>query len=161
MGINAGWMAQTGGTLFQGASQVLYAETQATMARADAAAERDAATQQAERILKETQRRRGAARAATAASGARVDAFSLGNEQEIVQAGETDAAMAILSGDRRARSIEMGGKMQRAAGYAGLSDSLFRASTQMGGWRGAKYSYNDDAGGSMYSSTGADIRARR
>jgi hypothetical protein len=127
-----------GGTLFKGVSDLAAGEAQNTMAKAAAAGERDAASQQADRILRATQRQRGAARAATAGSGARVDAFSLANEQEIVQAGETDAAMEILTGKRRGRSLEIEGQFARAAGLNSMGSSLFSASAQYKNWVGTK-----------------------
>jgi hypothetical protein len=147
------------------ASSLFQGSAENAMAKANAAGERAAATQQVGNILKATEQRRGAARAATAASGTVVDEFSLGNEQEIVQAGETDAAMTLLTGERNARSYEMQGKLAKANAGMSAASSLFKASSSLGkGWTGAKgdsYSYNDDASGTKYSATGADIRARR
>lgn len=136
-----------GGGLLQTASSLMYASTQAEMAKADAAAERDAAQQQAEKIMRATQRRRGEARAATAASGAKIDQFALGVEQEILQAGETDAAMAILSGERKARGLETSAKLQRASGFMSAGESLFSTAYGMRGWSGAKYTGTNDFSG--------------
>jgi outer membrane murein-binding lipoprotein Lpp len=147
-----------GSTLMQGASSLLYGRAQMNMARADARAERDAAQSEAEQIMRAARSRAGAARAATAASGTRVDDWALGVEQEILTAGETDAANTILTGDRRARSILTGGRLQQASGMMGLAESLFSGAYQMSGWKGA---VGDDAGGMRFSRTGADIRARR
>lgn len=130
-----------------GVSGLLYADTQAQQMKADAAAQQDASRQQARNILRETERRRGAARAATAASGARIDEFSLANEQEILQAGETDAAMEILSGERRARGLRTGAKLARAQGLNEFGSSLFAASASLGAWRGAKFSGTNDIPG--------------
>ena len=146
------------GNLAGGVSEMAYRNVQAAQMRSDAAGERDSATQQAQRILRETERRRGAARAATAASGAAVDQFALRNEQDIQAAGENDAAMTILSGERSARVQESGARMQRAAGLNAMGSSLFRGAEAFKNWRGA---YNFDEDGMLYSRTGADIRARR
>lgn len=127
---------QMGGEALGGISSALYANAQATQARADARTERDAAQQQAESILRATERRRGAARAATAASGAKIDEFSLGVERDIEEAGFTDAAMTVLSGDRRARSLQSAARTQQAAGMGALGSSLLSASYI--GWKGAK-----------------------
>lgn len=124
------------GNLMQGVSAWQHGRTAEAMARTDAMTTRDTAAQQAEVILRATGRRRAEARAATAASGARVDEFSLRNEQEILQAGETDAAMAILSGERQARELELGGKLQRKAGQSQLVGSLFGSAATLSGWRG-------------------------
>lgn len=141
------------GSLAGGASNYLYNRTREDMARADASSERDAAQQASKVILRATERRRAEARAATAASGARVDANALQVEQEIVQGGETDAAMTILGAERRARTLETNAKLSRAEAQFGLGSSLFEAGYGMRGWRNAK--------GADYSATGADIRARR
>lgn len=133
-------------------SSLLAADTQRMQAKADAAGERDAAQQQAEKILRATERRRGEARAATAASGVRVDQWSLPVEQDIIQAGETDAAMTILTGNRRARAIENGGRMAMAAGLMDASTSLFKAGGGLGGgWRGAANPFDRYTTGNMGS----------
>lgn len=135
------------GTVGSGLAGSMYRDAQAEQLRTDAAGERAAGAQQAKVILRATERQRAAARAATAASGARIDEFSLANEQEILQAGETDAAMAILGAERKGKGLEIGAKLQKAAGRAELAQSLFSASTYgMGKWRGAKYGSNDIPG---------------
>lgn len=152
--VNSSQMLMAAGTISSGVANYAYADSQARMAKADAAAERDAAAQQANLILRATQRQRAAARAATAGSGAKIDAFSLANEQEILQAGETDAAMAILGGKRKGRMLEIGAGYQKAAGANALAGSLFSTSSQMKGWKGTKAPTSDygrpygDAGGS-------------
>lgn len=144
---NAAVGVQVAGTISTGVANYAYADSQARMAKADAAAERDAAAQQANLILRATQRQRAAARAATAGSGAKIDAFSLANEQEILQAGETDAAMAILGGKRKGRMLEIGAGYQKAAGANALAGSLFDASRQMSKWKGAKPEFYDGTTG--------------
>lgn len=124
------------GNVFQATSSIAHGMTQAAQAKADAAMERDAATAQAEVILRKTERQRAAARAATAASGTRIDEFSLGVEQDILQAGEQDAAMTILSGSRRGRAIVESGRQQRMAGFMEGGGSLMRAAYS--GWKGSK-----------------------
>ncbi|MFN0185633.1 MAG: hypothetical protein ACKVQR_17610 [Aquabacterium sp.] len=124
------------GNLFQGVASASHGMVQSAQAKADAAAEMDAARQQAGLILKSAERRRGAARAATAASGAAIDEFSLGVEQDVLQAGEMDAAMTILGGKRRANVIRETGRQQRTAGFMDAGGSIFKAA--YGGWRGTK-----------------------
>lgn len=126
------------GQIGQGVSGMFAGDARAAMAEAEGAMQMDAARVQARNILRETERRRGAARAATAASGARIDEFSLGNEQEIVQAGQTDAALEILSGKRAQQAKAIEAMMDRAAGRSKLYGSLFSASPSLGKWRGAK-----------------------
>lgn len=135
------------GTVGQGVSGLFAADAKAQMAQAEGAMQMDASRVQARNILRETERRRGAARAATAASGARIDAFSLANEQEILQAGETDAALEILSGQRAQRAKSIEAKMDRAKGLNELGSSLFSASASLGNWRGAKFTGTNDIPG--------------
>lgn len=142
--VNSSQMLMAAGTIGKGAADMMYAQSQAKLAMSDAESERDAAAQQAKLILQATQRRRSEARAATAGSGAKIDAFSLANEQEILQAGETDAAMAILSGNRKARGLEIGAGYQKAAGLNSLSGSLFSTAAQMKGWKGTKAPTSDN-----------------
>lgn len=146
-GPTAGQRVQMAGTIGSGLARYLYTDAQASAAKADAAAERDASTQQAKLILRATERQRGAARAATAGSGARIDAFSLANEQEIVASGETDAAMAILSGKRRSSSLLLGAGYQRAAGMSAVAETLFEVSRQKSNWKGAKPEFFDGTTG--------------
>lgn len=124
------------GNLFQGVASVAHGQTQYAQAKADAAAEMDAAKQQAGQILKATERRRGAARAATAASGTAIDEWSLGVEQDVLQAGEVDAAMTILGAKRRGDVLRESGRQARVGGVMDAGGSIFRAA--YGGWRGTK-----------------------
>lgn len=153
--------AMAAGTAMKGYSEYQYRSAQAGLNEADAASERTAAQVQAQRILQATQRQRGAARAATAASGARIDQFSLINEQDIDAAGETDAAMAILSGEGKAKSLEFSAKMQRSAGRQAVATSLFQGADLYKNWKGTKGVVGNDESGMKYSRTGADIHGRR
>jgi hypothetical protein len=129
--------AMAGGKVLGGFSEMAYQSNLAAQSRMDAAGEADAAQAQAEKIMRAANRQRGAARAATAASGAMIDEFALGVEQEILTAGETDAAMTVLTGDRRARALRAQASAQQAAGKGALMGSLFDAAgTAFGGWRG-------------------------
>lgn len=132
-------MLMMGGTVAGGMASAEQGKTQNALARLDAAVERDTATQQAERIMRATRREKGAARAATAASGVRVDEFSLGVEHEIETLGQQDAAMTILTGNRRANAMEYGGRMAQKAGENKQAASLFRAGSQgYSAWKGTK-----------------------
>lgn len=138
-GMTAGQKIMMGGQVLGGVAKYAHGDMQNEMAKTDAAQIRDSASQQAQKILRAGQRERSAARAATAASGARVDEFSMGVEREIDTLAEQDAAMAVLSGNRRARSTEFSGKMAKNAGLAGLGESLFDAgNTAYRGWKGKK-----------------------
>lgn len=127
-----------GSQMLGGIGRMAYQNSVAAQNRIDAAGELDTAQAQAERILRATERQRGAARAATAASGAAIDEFALGTEREILAAGETDAAMTILTGERRARSLNHQAEMREAAGLFAMGSSLFDAASTIKGWKGIK-----------------------
>lgn len=130
---------QAGGSLLHGMGQNAAARAQASQLEYEAAGERDTAKVHAERILKATRKERGAARAQIAANGTALDEFALINEQGIQEAGELDAAMAILTGERRGRSLEAQARMTRAAGRNAFLGSIVRAGGQLySGWKGAK-----------------------
>lgn len=131
--------AQVGGTVLQGYQARKAANAEAGGKDAQATAERDAGQAQAERILRATSRERGAARAQIAANGTALDEFALLNEYEIQKAGESDAAMAILTGQRRGRTLSAEAAYTRAAGRNALTTSLLRGGRQAySGWKGAK-----------------------
>lgn len=136
-------MLQLGGTLMQGIGGLQYGRAQSAMAEADAVAERDSAQQEAEKIMRAAVRRKGAARAATAASGAALDTFAIGVEQEIDQFSEEDAAMTILGGKRRGDVLRTQGKYAKAAGMNQFGSSLIQAGYQTSGWRGTKAPVRD------------------
>ncbi len=127
-------MAMAGG--LSAASSLIQADTQAQQNKAEAAGQRDLAAQQSERVLRATARQRSAARAATAASGAKIDEFSLGVEQDIQQAGEMDAANVLLGGERTARAMEQSAKLARAQGLSNAGASLLEVSYK--GWKNPK-----------------------
>jgi hypothetical protein len=128
-----------GGQVMSGISQSAQGSAQASLARAEAMQERDTAAQEAQMIMRAVRRQQGAARAATAASGARIDEFSMGAEDEIGQLGAQDAAMTILTGNRRAAGLEFRADTARRAGRNEATASLFRATAYgISGWKGSK-----------------------
>lgn len=130
---------QAGSSILQGSLANREAKTQAGMLESQALAEKDTGRAQAERILRATRRERGAARAAIAASGTALDEFALTNEREIQDIGETDAAMAILSGDRQALATRQQADAVRQSGRNQFLSGFLRAGgTYSTGWRGAK-----------------------
>lgn len=132
-------MMMMGGQVAGGFSKMAYGDAQNSLARADANYERDASQQQAEKILRAARSQKSTARANTAGSGVRIDEFSLGVEQEIDELANQDAAMTILSGKRKAMSLEFGGDMAKRAGRSEFMGSLFSAgATGYSGWKGAK-----------------------
>lgn len=146
-------MLMMGGTVAGGLASADQGKAQNALARLDAAYERDAATQQADRILRAARTQKGTARANTAASGARLDEFSLGAEHEIDMLANQDAAMTILTGKRRAQSMELSGQNAKRAGENKLMGSLFSAGSQgYSNWKGAKKPV-DPVGDFYYSGT--------
>jgi hypothetical protein len=130
---------QMAGQAAGGYSRMVQGKSQQSLANADALYEKDAAQQQAEKILRAGAKQKSAARAATGASGARIDEFSMGAEQEIDALAGEDAAMTILSGDRRARSLRFSGESAARAGRNDFKTSLFKtANDGYSNWKGAK-----------------------
>lgn len=156
-----GTLMQVGGQLYGGyaqgrasaerAGQDAY---QAVMvnanAEADAASIKDAAAQHARKLRQLTAREVSGARAATAASGVALDEFSLINTTAIDTAGEQDAAVAILNGDRQARQVRETGQQSaraleasargsaRASRDAFMSGIVGAAGRAYSGWKGAQ-----------------------
>ena len=149
------------GTIIKGVGDYYDQRLRSEFATTDALFERQQAALQAKRILAATERQRGAARAATAASGARIDQFSLVSETDIVEAGELDAAMSILSGDMAARGLERKARAHKRAATDSAASTLFSVYTQQSGWKGSKGMVGNDESGMKYSRTGADIHGRR
>lgn len=142
-----GTNAAASGQRAQGASAMAFGVTQEAAALQDANQEEDAAKALAEKILRAASKQRGAARAATAASGVRLDEFAAAPEEEIERLAQEDAAMTILSGKRTADTIRRSGELKRMAGENYLSASGTRADTTLfqginqaarglSGWRG-------------------------
>lgn len=130
---------QAGSSILQGSMAKSSANAQAQQIDYEASTERDAAQAQAAKILRATRRERGAARAALAASGTALDDFALRNEQDIQELGESDAAMTILTGERRGRMMNAQADQTRQAGRNSLTASLLRAGGQFAnGWKGTK-----------------------
>jgi len=156
-----GTMMQVGGQLYGG-----YAQGRASAARAgqeayqgvmaqanaesDAASITDAAMQHARKLRKLTAREVSGARASIAASGVALDEFSMINTTAIDEAGEQDAAVAILNGDRQARQVRAGGRQTaqafeassrdsaRASRDAFMSGIVGAAGRAYSGWKGAQ-----------------------
>ncbi|QHE86312.1 hypothetical protein [Hydrogenophaga sp. BPS33] len=137
--MSTGSMLSMVGQIGGGLASAEMGKTQNALAKVDAAYERDTAEQQATRVRREVIRQKGAARAATAASGARLDEFALGPEHEIGLLGAQDAEMLILSGNRRSDALLRAGRMAEKAGNNKLMASLFSSAGQAyGNWKGAK-----------------------
>lgn len=99
--------------------------------------EKDAAKEQAQRIMRARSRQVSAARAATAASGTKLDTFSEINTNEIERLGASDEQMTLLTGERRGRSMMSGAANdENAAKLNGIGDLLV-AGYQVG-WKKPK-----------------------
>lgn len=127
---------QAAGSVMQGLSAYQAGRSQAAISEAQAVAERDAAQQQADRLREKTRRAVGSARAAYAGAGVAVDSTTVLDATQDIQArGNTDAYMALLTGERRAREARFQGRMARAAGTQALGASLLRAGATIArGW---------------------------
>lgn len=134
-GLDSQSLLQIGGAV-KGVSQAVGGGVQAGQASTEAAGLKVQAKQSAEAILRATAKRQGAARAATAASGVKLDQFSAINENDIVQAGESDAALTILNGGNAARATRSAGNVSFGAGLGTGIDSLMQA--DISNWKGAK-----------------------
>lgn len=150
---------QMGGTLLSGLSQYQHSRTQADLARADAQTEREAAQRQAELIMRRTRQVQGAARAATAASGAAIDEWSMRGERDILAAGMADAEAAIISGKSRALNLETTARFQDAAAIGAIGTSLFQMGTMGKGWKGGMGMRTNDLSG-VNGSNALDVWAR-
>jgi|GEM_PF-2865721 len=152
----AGTVMAVGGQILGGMAQKAQGSAQASLARAEAMQERDTAAQEALIIMRAARRQQSAARAATAASGVRLDEFSMGVEDEIGQLASQDAAMTILSGNRRAQGLEFRADTARRAGRSQAAASLFSAAaTGYSGWKGSKGPVNKTA--PFYDGTTGDF----
>lgn len=132
-------------------SSVAGGISKASQANAEAAALRLEGRQNAENILRATSQRVGAARAATAASGVKIDEFSLANENAIQRAGESDAAMTILNGRMAARSRQSQGRVALARGLGGGVESLLKL--DISNWKGAIGDVSSPSGADAPSAT--------
>lgn len=126
------------GTLAQGVAAKRAGDDQARIEENQAAQQMDQAGQEAERIRKAGKRTQGAARAALAASGIRVDeGTALTIDDEIGYESELDAQMTLLTGKRGARASQFSAAQARARGSNAMTSSVLGAvSTGLQGWKG-------------------------
>lgn len=76
-------------------------------------------------------------------------------------AGETGARSSELAASERRRSAKEASRASRIGDAASLLNFGSKMYGNFGGGGFSSYNYNGDAGGSLYSASGADIRARR
>lgn len=94
-----------------------------------AAQTRDEAMQQARLFRRAGQRLRASTTVAQAASGVRVGEGSAAIvDDALLRDSETDAAMAILTGERRAAAVETGGRQDAASLRSGAGNARTAAS---------------------------------
>lgn len=118
-------------------ASVYAAKQRSEEAEQDAAYEKDNAKALAEQLMRARKQRAGSARAATAASGTKLDEFSEINTNEIERLGASDEQMTLLTGERRGRSLVSGAANdESAAKLNGIGDLL--ASGYQVGWKGKK-----------------------
>lgn len=143
----AGTTATVYSQVQQGKAAEAQAETEAELQRREAAAEKDAAIAQAEKIRKAQRYAIASANAANAASGVQIGEGSAGiiNEQ-IYKDSEDDAFSTLLTGTRRQRYGEAQsgitltqGRNAKTAGYLNATSSLLAGGASMAkGWKSSK-----------------------
>jgi hypothetical protein len=119
---------QTVGTVQQGKAQQRAANDQAAMDEYQARASRAEAEFEAKTIRRAGRVARGETLGALAASGVVIgEGSALEVERQVMTDYETDAAMAILSGERSARGLEIQATQRRRAGRDARNASYFNA----------------------------------
>lgn len=166
------------GAVRKGAAERDAQKDAATSLDYQAAVERDNAQAEAQQIRQQGERDRGSTVANIAASGVKLGTGSANDaERMVLQNSETDAAMAILNGERAARGLNSqavtrrrAGREAMTAGYISAVGSLLsRGASGMSGSSGSNsftmypgnYSYSGDGAGFNFSASGSAIRARR
>jgi hypothetical protein len=128
------------GQLQQGQAAKQAANAEARNAENLAAQTRDAAMQEAARIRKAGDRTRGAARAQLAASGIDVNSgTAVTIEDDIGTNSELDAYNTLLTGDRKATSLQDSAAISRARGKNAVTSSMLGSvSTGLQGWKAVR-----------------------
>lgn len=120
-----------------GLSSIFNAVSSSMMGKADATAQRYTAGQMAARDRRNTLQASGAAKAATAGTGAALDQFAMPVIADIEHRGAHDEAMSILNGENRALQSLSRGRSDALAGVQEANASLLRGAA-FSGWKGAK-----------------------
>ena len=128
------------GQLQQGQAAKAAANAEARNAENLAAQTRDAAMQEAKRIRLAGDRTRGAARAQLAASGIDVNSgTAVTIEDDIGTNSELDAYNTLLTGDRKATSLQDSAAISRARGKNAVTSSMLGSvSTGLQGWKAVR-----------------------
>lgn len=129
--------AQAVGTVLQMKGAVQSAEFEASQLATQGAQEKIAAEEEAAKIRKAGEKQAGAARAALAASGVDVNSGTAININEDIYSGaESDAQNTLLTGKRRATTLNEQSRQTIKAGYGKSMTSLLSGATNMAtGWK--------------------------
>lgn len=132
--------AQAVGTVLQMKGAVQSAEFEATQLATQAVQEKIAAEQEAAKIRKAGEKQAGAARAALAAAGVDVGSGTAINiNEDIYSNSELDAQNTLLTGKRRAATLNEQGRQALKAGYGkSMTTLLSSASNMASGWKSAQ-----------------------
>lgn len=123
---------QAAGTIAQGKAAKSQADAEAGQLDYQAAVERDNAAAEAALIRRAGARARGETLAGTVASGIKIgEGSALDAERQVMQDSEVDAQLAILTGDRSARSLTSSAAQRRAAGRAARNAGYLQAGTSL------------------------------
>ncbi len=126
------------GTLQQGRAQQRGANEDAALMEYQARVEQDNALADAKAIRRAGEKARGETLSGIVAAGVKVgEGSALDAERQVLQDTETDAAMAILNGERAARGLtnqaertRRAGRDARSASYLAAAGSLLSAGSQ-------------------------------
>lgn len=120
------------GSVMQSNAAKRAANADAAQAEYQAIIERDNAQAEAQQIRRDGQRARGSTLASIAMSGATIGQGStLDVERQVMQDTETDALMAILNGERRARGFNDAASRARRSGRDAQTASYFNVGTSL------------------------------
>lgn len=110
---------QAVGSIAGGRAAKSQAYGEARQMEYQAAVERDNAAAEAAVIRRMGERARGEALAGAVASGIKIgEGSALDAERQVMEDAAVDEYMALLTGERNARSLELSAKQRRAAGRA-------------------------------------------
>lgn len=132
--------AQAVGSVLQMRGAVQSAEFEANQLATQAAQEKIAAEQEAAKIRKAGEKQAGAARAALAASGVDVNSGTAININEDIYGGaESDAQNTLLTGKRRAATLNAQGRQTlKSAANKNMGTLLNTATNMASGWKSAQ-----------------------
>lgn len=150
------------GGLAQGRAAQRAANEQAAQLDYQAAVDQDNAQAQAEQIRRQGRSDRGTTLSRIAASGIKIgEGSALDAERRVMEDSEVDASLAILNGDRAARSARAqaestrrAGRDARRASYLAAAGTLLNAGAQgmrasggsLRGWDAGGYNGTNDRG---------------